>query len=74
MTDVELTKKVQKGYAVSVSKVSCEFGKTTGWQAVMTIYGECGPEKTIYNTVWCDEESATIDADQMFEHADMFIN
>jgi len=62
-----------RGYTVSVQEVGCEFGKSTGWQAVMKIY-EADGVRMIYNTVWTDKFSAMHDRDEMCEHADMWLN
>lgn len=60
------------GYTVSVREVVCEFGKSTGFQAVMTIYRD-GKAIEIPNTIWQDFHSAKYDRDQMFENAEMWL-
>ena len=61
-----------RGYTVSVQEVCCEFGQSTGWQAVMTIHESTGVRK-VYNTVWSDKFDAMHDQDRMCEHADMWM-
>ena len=60
-----------RGYTVSVQEVGCEFGQSTGWQAVLTIHEGTGVRK-VYNTVWNDYYSAAHDRDQMAENIDMW--
>jgi hypothetical protein len=62
-----------RGYTVSVQEVVCEFGKSTGWQAVMKIYQD-GSVREIPNTVWQDYYDAKHDCDYMADNADMWIN
>ena len=61
------------GFTVSVREVTCEFGKSTGWQAVMKVYKD-GSSREICNTIWQDYYSAKHDCDAMCENAEMWIN
>jgi len=61
------------GYTVDVQDVVCEFGKSTGWQAVMKIYTENGVRE-IPNTIWSDKFSAMHDRDEMAANPDVWIN
>lgn len=61
------------GYTVSVREVGCEFGKSTGWQAVLKIYKDDRVEE-IQNTVWTDYYSALHDRDMMSENIEMYLN
>lgn len=61
------------GYTVSVREVGCEFGKSTGWQAVLKIYKDDRVEE-IQTTVWSDKASAMLDRDRMAEHIEMYLN
>ncbi len=61
------------GYTVSVREVGCEFGKSTGWQAVLKIYKDDRVEE-IQNTVWSDYYSALHDRDMMSENIEMYLN
>jgi hypothetical protein len=67
---LEMTK---LGHVVSVREVTCEFGKSTGWQAVLKIYKDDRLEE-IQSTVWADKASAMLDRDMMAEHIEMYLN
>ena len=61
------------GHIVRVREVVCEFGKSTGWQAVLTIYKD-GKAEEICNTIWSDYYSALHDRDMMSENIEMYLN
>lgn len=64
---------VSHGYTVSVREVTCEFGKSTGWQAVMKVYRD-GKVHEIPNTIWQDYYSAKHDCDEMCANAEMWLD
>lgn len=63
----------KRGYTVDVREVVCEFGKSTGFQAVMRVY-ENDTVREIPNTIWQDFHSAKHDRDEMCDNAEMWLN
>lgn len=59
-------------YTVSVEDVICH-REHVGWRAKMTIFDD-GKMHVIPNTIWCSKFDAMHDADQMCEHAEMWID